>query len=106
MANQRDQHVINDVVRAAFTEYEKNNNDMVCLGRFRSCQAYVFENERYISFVSYNTMVAFIDKREKRVYSVLRLVYGYSATSAQHIAKFRCAYGADCDFYRYDDRGC
>lgn len=62
--------------------------------RLRSCQAYVYETTRYIYLRSYGTIVAFIDKEfdVNCVYDGLRYVYGYTATSAQHIAKFRNDY--------------
>jgi hypothetical protein len=75
-------------------------------GRLRACQARVYESNDYIVLVSYNTLVAFIDKNEEIFVDVLRLVWGYTATSAQHIAKFRQDYGHGCRVLRYDDRGC
>lgn len=56
--------------------------------RLRSCQAYVFETSNYWILQSYNTLVAVTSKDTGICYDVLRLVYGYTATSAQHIAKF------------------
>lgn len=58
------------------------------LGRLRSCSAEVFESENYIFLKSYDTMIAFIDKKDSVLYDVLRYVFGYTATSAQHISKF------------------
>lgn len=58
------------------------------MARLRSCQAWVIETHNYYFLESYNTVVAFIDKRDDVLYDVLRLVYGYTSTSAQHIAKF------------------
>lgn len=43
---------------------------------------------QYIFLVSYNTLVAYIDADGVLV-DILRLVYGYTSTSAKHIAKFR-----------------
>ena len=60
--------------------------------RLRSCSAEVSETENYYVLRSYNTLVAFIDKRTDELYDVLRFVYGYTATSAQHIAKFEKDY--------------
>lgn len=62
--------------------------------RLNKCKAYVEETESYYLLFSYNTFVAFISKSEQICYDILRLVYGYTSTSAQHIAKFRKAYGA------------
>lgn len=61
--------------------------------RLRSCSAYVYETNEYYFLRSYNTTIAFIDKATYTCYDVLRLVYGYTATSAQHIAKFDHDYG-------------
>ena len=61
--------------------------------RLRSCEAWVYETDNYYILRSYNTLVAIIDKRTKQLYDVLRYMYMYTATSAQHIAKFRQDYG-------------
>ena len=42
----------------------------------------------YIFLVSYNTLVAYI-QGDGVLFVILRLVYGYTSTSAKHIAKFR-----------------
>ena len=59
---------------------------------FRSCNAWVYETENYFILRSYNTIVAAIHKESKIMYDFLRAVYGYTATSAQHISKFRHDY--------------
>lgn len=56
--------------------------------RLYYCQAMTYQTRGYSFLVSYNTLVAFIDDKGD-MYDVLRLVYGYTATSAKHIAKFR-----------------
>ena len=56
--------------------------------RLRHCKAWVYETENFYLLQSYNTIVAAIDKRYNVLYDFLRVVYGYTATSAQHIAKF------------------
>jgi hypothetical protein len=56
--------------------------------RLNSCQAYWYKTGGYIFLRSYNTVVAFIDNNGN-MYDVLRLVYGYTTTSAKHISKFR-----------------
>ena len=68
--------------------------------RLRSCSAEVFDlvedntgEVLYHVLRSYNTIVAFIDPTTDTLYDVLRLVYGYTATSAQHISKFNQDYG-------------
>ena len=61
--------------------------------RLRTCSATVLETEDYYFLKSYNTVIAFIDKESDTLYDILRYVYGYTATSAQHIAKFSSDYG-------------
>lgn len=60
--------------------------------RLRTCKAVVVETENYYILQSYRTTVAVIDKRTDTLYDVLRYVYGYTATSAQHISKFEKDY--------------
>ena len=62
--------------------------------RLRTCTAEVAETENYYILRSYNTLVACIEKSTDTLADVLRVVYGYTSTSAQHIAKFRHDYGA------------
>lgn len=52
------------------------------------CQAWVYQTSGYRFLVSYKTIVAFIDD-SGNMFDVLRLVYGYTATSVMHITKFR-----------------
>ena len=60
--------------------------------RFRhlgNCEALIFESDTHIWLLSYRTVVAIINKANPYTgYDVLRYTYGYTATSAQHIAKF------------------
>ena len=55
---------------------------------FKSCKATVGLADEYIYLRSYDTVVAFIDTRGLAGYDILRTDYRYTATSAQHIAKF------------------
>ena len=60
----------------------------------RYCTASVFdvyegEAVRYTVLRSYSTIVAYYDHDSKVFCDILRAVYGYTATSAQHIAKFK-----------------
>ena len=63
--------------------------------RLRTCQAMVFEFEDCYILQSYHTIVAGIRKDTGEEFDFLRMVYGYTATSAQHIAKFFVDYGQD-----------
>lgn len=56
--------------------------------RLDYCKAWTYKSNGYTFLVSFNTLVAFIDNNGD-MYDVLRLVYGYTTTSAKHIAKFR-----------------
>ena len=69
------------------------SNAIIASRKLRSCSAVVHETDNYYFLQSYNTIVAFIDKSTDTCYDVLRLVYGYTATSAQHISKFERDYG-------------
>ena len=68
--------------------------------RLRSCSAEVApvmdaETGELMYYVlrSYRTIVAAIDVSNDTLYDFLRYVYGYTSTSAQHIAKFDHDYG-------------
>ena len=63
--------------------------------RLNKCQAWVYETENFYILESYSTIVAVIEKSTDIFADVLRMVYGYTSTSCQHIAKFRRAYGKD-----------
>lgn len=55
----------------------------------RSCSARVYETERYTILRSYSTIIAAYDKKTNKYYDFLRYVYGFTATSSYHLAKFR-----------------
>lgn len=106
----KEQEVINYVSEnlydMAYTEYKKKRlRERVIWKKLRSCLAEVCETDNFYILRSYNTIVAVIEKGSDILADVLRLVYGYTSTSAQHIAKFRHDYGADkwgCKIeYRY-----
>ena len=62
------------------------------VSRLRTCSASVYETPDYIVLRSYSTIVAYINKNTREFFDALRYVYGYTATSAQHISKFRNDY--------------
>ena len=70
--------------------------------QLRYCQATVAETEYFYILWSYNTPIAAINKATGVCIDFLRLVYGYTATSAQHIAKFCSDYNAT-EIVRYKD---
>ena len=61
--------------------------------RLRSMTAHVLETEHYYFLCSYQTIIAFIVKETDECIDVLRLVYGYTATSAKHVSAFDHDYG-------------
>ena len=63
--------------------------------RLRTTKSFVYETASYYVLRSYNSFVAFIRKSDGTCFDILRAVYGYTATSAQHIAKFRHDYNAN-----------
>lgn len=56
--------------------------------KLRSCKAKVYETENWYILQSYDTPIACIRKYGFEIYDALRIEYGYTSTSAQHIAKF------------------
>ena len=79
------------------------------LNRLRSCQAHVYTTTHFTVLRSYNTMVAAIYQRTPTAAPIfidfLRLVYGYTSTRAQHIAKFKHDYCGNSGFF-YTWRDC
>jgi len=75
----------------AFMDAIKNNGNIDSEPLYH-CNAKVYKVGDYIILQSYYTVVAFIDIKKQLFVDVLRMVYEYTATSAQHIAKFRKKY--------------
>lgn len=69
-----------------------DNKGYIDAKRLRTCNAKIFITDDYYILCSYNTYVAVINRNTDTLYDVLRIVYGYTATSAQHIAKFNHDY--------------
>ena len=95
-----EQIAINEQVLTLVNDFNKTNNYTGNFKRLRSCSAEVApvidaETGELLYYVlrSYNTIVAVIDTRTDTLYDFLRYVYGYTSTSAQHIAKFGQDYG-------------
>lgn len=88
-----EQQVINQQCIDALEELSKENNgeylrDRDFKTRLYHCQAWLAETDSFLVLRSYDTIVAIFHKNTGIMYDVLRLVYGYTATSAQHISKF------------------
>lgn len=95
-----EQLAINEKVVALVNEFNSSNNYALNWRKLRSCSAEVAtiidaETGELVYYVlrSYRTVVAAIDVRTDTMYDFLRYVYGYTSTSAQHIAKFDKDYG-------------
>lgn len=67
--------------------YVFNNGKKRC--RLCSCKAEIFECDGILALVSYGTPIAVFAPEYESLYDCLRVVYGYTATSAQHISKFQ-----------------
>lgn len=78
--------------KSMVNEFESAVNPSIM--QLRSSKARVVELCDYFVLVSYNTAVAAINIHTGVLYDMLRKVYGYTATSAQHIAKFANDYNA------------
>lgn len=68
--------------------------------RLKNCKASTIHCDDYILLRSYQTIVAAYDTRYGIMYDFLRYVYGYTATSARHITKFRELY-KPAEFLRF-----
>lgn len=89
----QEQMLINEEIMKAIENYNKHQaRGEIKFKRLRTCSAQVREDDLYYTLISYNTVIAFIDKETNTLYDFLRYVYGYTSTSAQHIAKFRNDY--------------
>lgn len=91
----------NDIV---LREIEKINEDLKngvqSVSRLRYCNACVFATGNYYLLKSYDTIIAAIDA-DGNIYDFLRYAYGYTSTSAQHIAKFRRDYSRNGKRFTY-----
>lgn len=103
-----EQQQINAMVDQFVDRFNDESPELIESKRLRSCQARVYIYEDFILLKSYRTMIAGIDRKTDTLYDFLRMTYGYTATSAQHIAKFNhdyCAGYWGCA-HRYTWRPC
>lgn len=87
------QNMINEIVVGEISAINADGEQRF-VARLRSSNACVWETKHFYILQSYATMVAAIDKETNIMFDFLRYVYGYTATTAQHIAKFAKDYGA------------
>ena len=85
---------IKQLPKVAFSHMNKKQMKQAGAEQLRHCTAWVWETLDYYVLQSYETFVACIEKATDTCYDVLRVEYGYTSTSAQHIAKFRHDYGS------------
>ena len=93
MKLQERQERMNERVKMFVEWFDKQHGTIIKYKRLRTCQAMVMEFEDCYILQSYHTIVAGIYKDTGEEFDFLRMVYGYTATSAQHIAKFFADYG-------------
>ena len=77
-----------EIFNRANTEWNDFSLKIRHVGKLRTCNANVYESSNFYFLMSYTTIVAVIEKSTDTLVDMLRMVYGYTATSAQHIAKF------------------
>lgn len=92
MTKRERQAFCNQICKEVYDDAIAELNAACKFKRLRSCSAVVFETEHYFILQSYRTPIAVIAKSTDTLYDALRYVYGYTATSAQHISKFEKDY--------------
>lgn len=92
MTKRENQAFCNQICKEVYEDAIEELNDTCTYKRLRSCSALVFETEHYYILQSYRIPIAVIAKSTDTLYDVLRYVYGYTLTSAQHISKFEKDY--------------
>ena len=90
----QEQLIINDYCEKEISNVVFELLHFLTVNRLRTCKAYVYETNSYYVLRSYASYVAFIRKSDGECFDVLRMVYGYSSTSANHIVKFKNDYHA------------
>lgn len=92
MSKREMQKLENQLVDQAWEKAKKvwanGSKELDYVERLDYCQAWTYQTRGYSFLVSYSTLVAFIDD-SGNMFDALRLVYGYTSTSAKHISKFR-----------------
>lgn len=114
MKTNKEKQLLENSLCKRFIEVWNNEDTMswelVHYTRLRSCTAHVrtYENKvtkkRVHLLESYNTIVAAVMPETGLALDFLRYVYGYTATSAQHISKFFHDYNAQ-EIIRYSVKG-
>lgn len=82
--NEDNQHYYEDIESILYSVFNKGKK----LCKLYSCNAEIWECMGILALVSYGTPIAAYTD-DGSLYDCLRVVYGYTATSAQHISKFK-----------------
>ena len=82
--NVDNQHYYEDIESILYSVFNKGKKRC----KLYSCNAEIWECMGILALVSYGTPIA-VYTRDGSLYDCLRVVYGYTATSAQHISKFK-----------------
>lgn len=90
---QRQENLIVEKKHKEFLKITENYPWYSARYQLNNCSATIYDTEKYYVLRSYATIIAVIDKETDTCYDWLRLVYGYTKTSAQHIYKFMKKYG-------------
>ena len=95
-AQAKEQVIYNDTYLAKWNdaisylyEFEDMFPQKIKWERLNSCQAWTLHTDRYTFLRSYDTVVAVFDNYYCVLLDMLRYEYDYTATSAQHISKFK-----------------
>ena len=109
MSNFNEIRALSDLaeIHATFAQNLYKTAKPISEEKLRKCSATVFtyrdvDGDTVYLLKSYNTIVAMVDEKGDGI-DFLRYVYGYTATSAQHIRKFfddYCRDGADIFIYK------
>lgn len=88
MTKKERQAVINNKVVNALELWNEGN--VLSTVRLNRCKASIVKLDNNCrALLSYGTLVALFDEVNGEFYDSLRYTYGYTSTSARHIAKFR-----------------
>lgn len=82
------QSVDNNLVEQFYSNLDVPSEDITGSKQLYKCQARMYFTDYVVLLKSYNTFVAAFDINENTVYDFSRYVYGYTATTAQHVRKF------------------
>lgn len=78
----------NYIIDTIYNQINPEMDNMIYHSRLRTCSAWVYETEHFYILRSYNTFVASYNKETHEFIDFLRYVYGFTHTSASHVAKF------------------